>query len=96
MTAQLLAPIQTEHSNQMLCCYMNVTNQLQIARISDVPNWYFERVVFPGQRLLFEAPPAAHLEIHTGTPSAILSDRITCQFLQVRERRQGGGEIADE
>ncbi|MGI8499796.1 MAG: DUF1830 domain-containing protein [Hassallia sp.] len=28
---------------------------MQVAKISNVPNWDFERVVFPGQRLLFEA-----------------------------------------
>jgi hypothetical protein len=47
-------------------------------------NWTYERVVFPGQQLLFEAPPEAELEIHTSHPvSAILSDRITCTRLRV-------------
>jgi len=42
---------------------MNPTNQMQIARIVDIPNWVFERVVFPRQRLYFEAIAEAHLEI---------------------------------
>ncbi|MDJ0704320.1 MAG: DUF1830 domain-containing protein [Leptolyngbyaceae cyanobacterium MO_188.B28] len=87
MTALVLDPVRPECSNRMLCCYLNATSQIQVARIADVPNWYFERVVFPGERLLFESPLTAHLEIHTGTPSAILADRIACKFLQVREQR---------
>ena len=91
MTAAVLDPIRTEQSSLVLCCYLNATSQIQIVRISDVPNWYFERVVFPGERLLFESPTTAHLEVHTGTPSVILADRIACQFLRVRD---GGGERA--
>ncbi|HEY9872917.1 MAG TPA: DUF1830 domain-containing protein, partial [Candidatus Obscuribacterales bacterium] len=45
-----------------------------------------ERVVFPGQRLVFEAVPDAHLEIHTGMmASAILSDTIPCDRLWINE-----------
>ncbi|MEP0915309.1 DUF1830 domain-containing protein [Leptolyngbya sp. DQ-M1] len=68
-----------------LCCYVNTTRHIQVARIADVENWYFERVVFPGERLLFEAPYTAHLEIHSGaTVSAILTDTIVCESLKVR------------
>ncbi|RUR85175.1 hypothetical protein PCC6912_12910 [Chlorogloeopsis fritschii PCC 6912] len=57
-----------------------------MARISNIPNWYFERVVFPGQRLVFEAPSEAQLEIHTGMmASAILSDKIPCDRLAINE-----------
>jgi hypothetical protein len=84
MTAQLLAPPSSARSNQILCCYVNFSNQVQVARIDNIPNWYFERTVFPGQRLLFEAPANAQLEIYTATTaSTILSDRIWCQSLQV-------------
>jgi hypothetical protein len=46
--------------------------------------WYFERVVFPGQRLLFEAIGDALLEIHCGVmASSILSDTIPCDRLRI-------------
>jgi hypothetical protein len=84
--AQLLDPLPSDSSARILCCYVNATSQIQVARITDVPNWYFERVVFPGQRLMFEAIPEAHLEIHTGMmASAILSDTIPCSSLSVQE-----------
>nr|WP_017326937.1 DUF1830 domain-containing protein [Synechococcus sp. PCC 7336] len=68
----------------LTCCYVNATSSIQVARITNIPNWYFERVVFPGQRLLFEAPPHGCLEIHTGMmASAILADTIPCSSLVV-------------
>ncbi|BAU14303.1 hypothetical protein LEP3755_48500 [Leptolyngbya sp. NIES-3755] len=77
--------LSSQASPKNLCCYVNSTRHIQIARIIDVPNWYFERVVFPGERLMFEAPLEAHLEIHTGSmASAILMDTIPCERLRVR------------
>lgn len=72
------------HSERILCYYTNATNQIQIIRSARIANCYVERVVFPGQRLLFEAVPDAQLEIHTGTMvTAILADRIPCSRLRV-------------
>ncbi len=85
MMTQTLDAIRADCDMPILCCYVNVTNQIQIARVSDIPNWYFERVVFPGQKLLFESPAEAHLEIHTGMASMILADRIPCECLQIYE-----------
>jgi hypothetical protein len=71
---------------KLICCYVNATSSIQVARITNVPNWYFERVVFPGQRLMFEAVPSACLEIHTGMmASAILTDTIPCHSIQVSD-----------
>ncbi len=84
--AQILDPVPSDSSDIILCCYVNATSQMQIARITNVPNWYFERVVFPGQRLVFEAIADANLEIHTGMmASAILSDHIPCQELSIND-----------
>lgn len=81
--AQIFDPLPDDTSENVLCCYVNVTSKIQIARITNIPNWYFERVVFPGQRLVFEAVPHALLEIHSGMMSAILSDTIPCDRLRV-------------
>lgn len=80
-----------ECDRQILCCHVNTTSLLQITRIANIPNWYFERTVFPGQRLLFTAPLDAELEVHTSKiVSATLSEKIPCSRLQVDER---SGEI---
>ncbi|MDZ8257082.1 DUF1830 domain-containing protein [Nostoc sp. ChiQUE01b] len=84
--AQILDPLPPKQSGKILCCYINVTSKIQVARISNIPNWYFERVVFPGQRLVFEAPRKGQVEIHTGMmASAILSDKIPCDRLMLDE-----------
>lgn len=84
--AQILDPIPSGQVGHILCCYVNATSKIQIARITNISNWYFERVVFPGQRLVFESFPEAVLEIHTGMmASAILSDKIPCNRLCIRE-----------
>ncbi|WP_404788953.1 DUF1830 domain-containing protein [Altericista sp. CCNU0014] len=84
--AQLIDPVPSDASDLICCCYINATSKIQIARITNIPNWYFERVVFPGQRLLFEALPEGHLEIHTGMmASAILSDTIPCTQIQITD-----------
>lgn len=68
-----------------LCCYVNATAHVEVVRITNIPHWYFERVVFPGQRLLFKAPAMAKLEINTGMSiSSIASETIDCQKLQLK------------
>jgi len=82
---QNVAPaVENEQLRQILCCYVNNTSKVQITRITNISNWHFERVVFPGQRILFAARADAQLEIHTGTTiTAILSDNIRCDRLRV-------------
>lgn len=78
--------LSSKGNSPILCYYANVTNQIQVVRIGNIPNWYFERVLFPRQRLMFEAAVEAVLEIHTSAvPSAILSDKIPCYVLRVIE-----------
>lgn len=78
-------------SNKILCYYSNFSNQIQIIRITNIPNFYFEKVVFPGDRILFEAVPNAQLEVYTSTTGCeILLEKISCDRLHVNE---GIGEV---
>ncbi len=83
---QTVAPCEqsptSESSDRILCLHTNVTDRIQIIKITNIPNWYFERIVFPGQRLIFEAAPEAELEIHTSEVTTIL---IRCQKLSLSE-----------
>jgi hypothetical protein len=84
--AQIFDPLPSGDAAPIVCCYLNATSRIQVARITNIPNWYFERVVFPGQRLVFEAVPEAMLEIHCGMmASAILADTIPCDRLQIQD-----------
>jgi hypothetical protein len=94
--SQIIDPIPQGESDSLLCSYVNATNQIQVARITNVPNWYFERVVFPGQRLVFEAISYSILEIHSGMmASAILSDRIPCKRLAIQEEGKSARSTPD-
>ena len=67
-----------------LCSYVNATAHVEVVRVTNIPHWYLERVVFPGQRLVFKAPTLAKLEIHTGMSiSSIVSETIDCQELRL-------------
>ncbi|MEG4899583.1 DUF1830 domain-containing protein [Microcoleus sp. F10-A1] len=76
----------SEREARILCWYLNNTNKVQIARITNIPNWYFERTVFPGERFLFEALPEAQLEVcRSAETGAIVCERILCDRLRVEE-----------
>ena len=65
-----------------LCCYTNCTNKIQIIRIVDIEQWYFEKVIFPQQRLLFNAPAEAELEVYGDNKNE--TTRIRCEELLVK------------
>ena len=68
---------------RILCCYSNESEHPQIIRVSDITSWY-ERVIFPGEELLFEALPEARMEINSNeTPNSILVDEFNCSQLAV-------------
>jgi hypothetical protein len=84
---QLSSAPPSDRTDRFLCYYINATSQLQMARITNLPDWRFERMIFPGQRLLFEAPPDALLEIHIhGAAAMSLFAQIPCLQLRVYEK----------
>jgi len=95
--AQIFDPLPSDSASYIVCCYVNATSRIQVARITNIPNWYFERVVFPGQRLVFETLSEAMLEIHCGMmASAILSDTIPCESLKIFEGERDAAFGAEE
>ncbi|WAS06440.1 DUF1830 domain-containing protein [Gloeomargaritales cyanobacterium VI4D9] len=84
MMSQIFDPLPVTATDLLVCCYVNATSQIQVVRITDVPNWYFERVVFPGQRLMFTCPDGAHLEVYAGS-MGVLDDTIPCRELHIME-----------
>jgi len=81
-------PLASEFNRLILCCYINSSTDIQIMRITNIAPCYWERVVFPGQRLMFKAAAEARLEIYTGNGNGlreILTTVIPCQQLCVKE-----------
>lgn len=73
--------------NKILCFYANPTSQFQIIRISNIPDYFFERAVIPAGKILFQTFIEAQIEVHTGMiVSAILSDIIPAgQLIDLRK-----------
>ncbi|MCT7960898.1 DUF1830 domain-containing protein [Laspinema sp. D1] len=75
-------------SDELLCYYLNSTSEIQVIKSECREKWDFERVVFPGQRLFFEAFSTAHLEIYKAKNSGLeLAARVKCDRLQVMQER---------
>jgi hypothetical protein len=57
-----------------------------VVRISNIPNWYLEHVVFPQEYFLFEAPVIAELEVYQeGRSTPQLLKKVPCDRLQVED-----------
>ncbi len=65
----------------LLCAYINLTSEIQVAKIPENPE--FEKVIFPYEKLLFKASEGSGLKIFievAGKTSLFAS--IPCQQLQ--------------
>jgi sucrose-6-phosphate hydrolase SacC (GH32 family) len=81
----MLYPQAFDQKSWMLCYYKNESQTLQILTIDNVEDWYFERLVYPEERLAFEAPEMAQLQIHyqsVGEEQTI--EIIPCYQIRVR------------
>lgn len=72
-------------TNSILCFYINPTSQIQNVRITNIPSFYWERIVFPGQQVIFTAVMSAILEIHTSDTTIAGSEQIPCHHLHIDE-----------
>lgn len=76
--------VATKRESALLCFYINRTHRIQVLRIANITNEYWEKVVFPGQRLLFETAREAKLEVYSSENfNNLLADVIPCEKLQV-------------
>lgn len=78
------APNFAAKAPQISCFYVNTTNKIQIIRtINTSPR--LEKVVFPGQRLIFEANSDASLEVYSSEDSTATSPSqiISCSRLRL-------------
>ena len=76
MSATVAIPA-TELATKTLCVHVNASDRIQVVRLTECST-ELERVVFPGQRLMFEAPLDAVLEIYAGDDEPELQERVVC------------------
>ena len=76
----MLTNCSNPENQTLLCAYINLTSQIQVAKIPGNPE--FEKVIFPDEKLLFDAPEASELKLFieiAGKTSLFAS--IPCQQL---------------
>ena len=72
-------------SPPMLCYYINDTIDTQIIRVSSDSICHFERIVFPKERVLFEALSESWLEVHSPFLGGSRTTQSECRLFQVNE-----------
>ena len=76
--------ITNELDEKTLCAYQNLSSNWQIIKITNVPNYYWEKAVSPGQRVVFIASVKAILKVFSAENiTAILIDSISCHQLKI-------------
>ena len=76
--------VNSQKQKTILCIYRNKSNHLQIIKIENIANFYWEKVVFPWEKILFNTVEQAKLTIYTSSnATTILSDTIACLKLRV-------------
>ena len=70
----------------ILCSYLNSTNKVQLIRVWNGRNYSLEKIIFPQERILFEATSVGILEIHAKRKGRqLLEDIFSCSNLQVNQ-----------
>lgn len=68
-----------------LCYYTNSTHKIQLIRVADGGNQSLEKIVFPQQRVLFEAIAQEQLTVYSESKGKqVLAEIIPCQNLQTQ------------
>ena len=68
--------------DKILCTYQNVSSSWQIIKITNISNFVWEKALYPGQKIVFEANLQAQLKIFSAEHiTAVLMDTISCQKL---------------
>lgn len=69
-----------------LCYYFNSTQKMQLIRLWNGRKYGLEKIIFPSQRILFEARPENILEVHTKQEGEQLLESVfTCNQLKVKQ-----------
>lgn len=75
-----------QQSPKVLCHYFNSTYKIQLIRLWNGRSYSLERIIFPQQRILFEAKPEETLKVHVKRDGKQLLETIfICHSLQVKQ-----------
>lgn len=72
-----------KESSQVLCYYINMTEEIQIVHVMNESNCVLECLVLPEERILFAALPESHLEINSSKIYETVLEKIPCKLLNI-------------
>ena len=76
----------TQKSSEILCYYFNSTHKIQLIRLWNGRSYSLEKIIFPQQRILFEAKPEEILEVHVKRDGKqLLKSIFVCHDLQAKQ-----------
>ena len=72
--------------SKILCYYTNSSCKIQLIRVNQSLNLNSEKIVFPQERIFFEATPQGQLEIYTTSKTQPrFVQMIPCQNLEINQ-----------
>ncbi|MBW4534331.1 MAG: DUF1830 domain-containing protein [Pleurocapsa minor HA4230-MV1] len=84
INSKITRNIANELDEKTLCAYQNLSSNWQIVKITNLPNYYWERAVLPGQKIIFVTSIKAILKVFSAENiTAILIDNIPCDRLKI-------------
>jgi hypothetical protein len=83
---QAFRPEFNEAISLILCYYINNTMETQVIRVLSKSVCHFERIVFPQERILFEALSESFLDIYSPFLNGQRLAKIECKMIQVSEK----------
>jgi hypothetical protein len=75
-------PLEKE-SPQVLCYYINISEEIQIVHVMNESNCELECIILPEERILFAALPESHLEINSSGIYGTALEKIPCKLLNL-------------
>ncbi len=74
---------ESEKLNEVLCYYINMTEDNQIIRAINAAKCYLDCLVFPKERILFTSVPNSQLEIYGSSDNGEKTSMIDCKSLYI-------------
>lgn len=87
--SQATSGLTQDIEEKILCAYQNSSMNWHIIKITNIPRYYYEKVILPGQRVIFQASVRAKLKVFsTENTTLMLMDTIACPKIRVNSARE--------
>jgi hypothetical protein len=83
--SSFLEAFYSEKESTSLCYYFNNTNHTQSIQMIAEHKCVFEKLVFSGERILFDAPQGEYLKVNEFLLVGVKTTEFECQWIPVAE-----------